>query len=245
MPPIVYSVDEVLDIGLELSGWGGARKDRVCRETNIERFKDNFGVAPVVYAQLWEDLQTTTIKRARIKTSKSAVTIENFLHSIHFLKQYPTEKSRAGRAGRCEKYCRKWGWYFLKRVARLKKIKIKWPNTWATTFIISIDGVHCRFHETKHATLSKDPARFSHKFSGPGIGYELALALFSSDLVWLNGPNLPSVNDLAVYQDKLKNEIPDGKKAVVDGGYGDKKDAKLSHTSAHEPKELRKFKAGR
>ena len=46
---------------------------------------------------------------------------------------------------------------------------------WTTYFGITIDGVHCRFHEMKHPTLSKDPSISSFKFGGKqSLAYELA-----------------------------------------------------------------------
>jgi len=67
-------------------------------------------------------------------------------------------------------------------------VQVKWPDQWDSTFIISVDGVHCQFHEVKHPTKSKDPAMYSHKFIGPGLSYELALSLCTNQLVWLLGP---------------------------------------------------------
>jgi hypothetical protein len=56
------------------------------------------------------------------------------------------------------------------------------PHEWTSNFIISVDGVHCRFHEEKHATLAKNPENYSHKFHAAGISYELALHLFEPRL---------------------------------------------------------------
>lgn len=84
---------------------------------------------------------------------------------------------------------------------------------------------------------------YSHKFNGPGVGYQLALSLFTSDLVYLKGPSPAGEPDVTEYQAELKAMIPDGKKVIVDGGYKDKDDNKLSNTNAHDPRPLRKFKA--
>lgn len=133
---------------------------------------------------------------------------------------------------------------FFSDFANACVLQIVWPDNWATNFIISVDGVHCRFHEVKHKTLSKDPKYFTYKFNGPGLAYELALDLFDSKLVWLKGP-LPAgeKNDLGIYQSELKQKIPEGKKAITDGGYNDHKDSKLAQPNSHDPDELRTFKA--
>lgn len=125
-------------------------------------------------------------------------------------------------------------------------LQIVWPedNEWKTNFIISIDGVNTRFHEMKHPTLCKNPKQKDHKSGGPGLSYELALHLWKPQLVWLNGPqHAGENNDLGRYQKKLKAKIPDGKVAITDGGYSDKKDPKLSQPNSQDTPELRTFKA--
>jgi len=46
-----------------------------------------------------------------------------------------------------------------------------------------------------------------------------------------------------MYKGDLKGKIPDGKKAVVDGGYNDHSDPKLARPNSHDPQQLRTFKA--
>ena len=110
-------------------------------------------------------------------------------------------------------------------------------------FIISLDGVHCYFHEEKHPTLAKNPKLCSYKFKGPGLAYELALHLWEPRLVRLNGPFDGSTHDRAMYQSELQAKIPAGKKVVVDNGYRDKADPKLAPPNSHDSEELRTFKA--
>jgi len=130
MPVFVYSPDQVLVLGLKIAGYKPRQINRVQRKTNIERFKDSFGVAPIVYAQIWQDLQTTNIAEARIDTTKPSCTIITFLQAIRFLKKYDTEKDRGGQTGKCDKFCRYWGWYFLDRVAALRGAKVLSTACW-------------------------------------------------------------------------------------------------------------------
>ena len=110
--------------GLKMAGYSTARQQNVQRKTNVERFKSAFGVPPVVYAEIWDELQTSNSAEVRVDTTKAAVNLFNFLHAIHFIKEYPTEDNRAGKAGRCNTYVRDWGWYFLERVAALRAKKV-------------------------------------------------------------------------------------------------------------------------
>ena len=86
---------------------------------------------------------------------------------------------------------------------------------------------------------------YSHKFNGPGLAYELAMSIFEPKLVWLKGPMKPGEvgNDLAVYKSEIKQKIPAAKKIVVDSVYKDKKDPRLARKNAHDPEDLRRFKA--
>ena len=117
------------------------------------------------------------------------------------------------------------------------------PDGWHTSFVMSVDGVHCRFHEKKHRKKSKNPKYYSHKFNGPALGYELALDIFENKLVWLNGPFPAGKGDYAVFKKHLRKKIPAGKKAVTDHGYRKKGDTKIAPPNSHDPEELRTFKA--
>lgn len=114
-----------------------------------------------------------------------------------------------------------------------------WPVPWRTIFIISLDGVHCRVDETSHPTLSKDPEMYSHKFNGPGVAYEFALDVFSGRLVHMKGPAKAGMDDLTIYRSELKDKIPAGKLAIVDGGYKDFE----ARPNSHDSTELRNFRA--
>jgi hypothetical protein len=241
---LIYTPDQVLRIGLKLIGVSTQRQQRQLPKTNLHDFSSHFGTDPGVCAKIWEDLQTTTIAEAQLDASlKGGANIKNFLRSCHFLKRYKTEQERKVDSGNSKKTVRKWTWFFLAKIKALREQKIVWPDNWTSNFIISMDGVHCNYHEEKHPTLSKNPALFSHKYNGPGLMYELALSLYDSKLVWLKGPISAGTSDLAVYKSDLKQRIPVGKKIIVDRGYRDKKDPRLVTPNSHDSPELQTFKA--
>ena len=119
------------------------------------------------------------------------------------------------------------------------------PHEWNSNFIISLDGVHCRFHEEKHATLGENPENYSHKYHGAGISYELALHLFQPRLVWVQQNTKTSTNDRRNFvQNGLRDRIPPGKKAITDQAYhGKGGDIKVSAPNSDDAEELRTFKA--
>ena len=116
--------EELLALGLAIVGFDKRRQENVSKKTNLSRFQSNFGFHPLIYAQIWHDLQTTTVKLARIDTSQRGVTLENFLYSLRYFKTYPTEEQMAGPWGYCEKIVRKWAWFFLGKIAALRVEKV-------------------------------------------------------------------------------------------------------------------------
>jgi len=252
---IIYSADQVLQRGLLLAGGSRRRLAKQKKSSNIEDFKSFYGSHPVVLAQVWEDLQSTSatitnkngdVVSARIETKRTrCVHLKNFLRAHQFLKQYQTEKQRKLPFRNTEKTIRKWTWYFIERMAALKSEKIVWPadDEWKTAYICTIDGVHCLFHEVKHPTLSKDPNFFSHKENGPGLSYELALHIWESRLLWVKRNPRTKTNDISNYKAELKSKVPPNKKVIVDRGYRDQKDRRLATPNSYDSEELRVFKA--
>jgi hypothetical protein len=120
---VVLTADEILSKGLELQGFERTtRQSKASHELNESRFKSFYGSKPIVYAQLWEDLQTTAIPEARIDARTT--TIDHFFMSLYFLKCYPKESKLAGDFKIGEKTARKWSWDFIKKIRALKGEKV-------------------------------------------------------------------------------------------------------------------------
>jgi hypothetical protein len=132
---VILTADEILSKGLLMVGFDVSRQQRVKRSTNLERFRSHFGSNPVVYAQIWEDLQTTDLPEARITDD---ATVDLFLTGIHFLKIYPTENERSGLFKLCTTTARKWGWYFSLKVQALKGKKVSLLHT---TLVVRADMI--------------------------------------------------------------------------------------------------------
>jgi len=250
----IYSADQVMRIGLKLYGFDLERQNRVQYSTRLKNFKAFFGVHPLIIARLWEELQTTAVAEAQIVPTPPLAryglcTIAMFLHTFHFLKRYPTEIEREGITGFCSVTLRKWCWFFVEKIRALKAALIVWPqdHEWgATNFIISVDGVHCLYHEEKHPTMAINPQLFDHKSNGPGLSYELALDLWSSRLVWMAHHPVTKNNDRRNFccPGGLRSKIPEGKKAIADNGYrGLGGDPKVATPNSHDAPLLREFKA--
>jgi hypothetical protein len=240
---LILTDDEVLSEGLQFVGFNESRQARVKKTTNVQRFKEHYGSIPRVYAQLWEDLQTTTITEAQVVGNKKH--FKYFMGAVHFLTVYPTEGQRAGIFKRCETNCREWGWTYLQKISALKAHKISWPANWTAGndlpyFLLSVDGTHCSYHELKHPVLPYDPQMYSHKTNKPGLAYEVALSLHESKVVSVRGPFKASVHDKTMFNAHLRDLIPDGCMGIADRGY--RGADKLSTPNRYDTQDLSTFK---
>jgi hypothetical protein len=119
---MILTADEVLMKGLELADISPRCQQNVNRQKKVTLFKEFYGSDPVVYAQVWEDLQTTEIPDAHL--DDETANIEYFFMALHRLKCYPTEGRLATFFKVCEKTTRKWSWDYTKKIQALKEEKV-------------------------------------------------------------------------------------------------------------------------
>ena len=123
---LVFTAEETRMRGLELVGFDKRRQNKCNLALNNRRFRAHFGSHPMVYAELWYDLQSTNVEDAKICGSKDS--FDQFLMSIHFLKVYGTEHERSGVFDTCERTSRKWIWFYAAKIQALKKEKVNQIN---------------------------------------------------------------------------------------------------------------------
>jgi hypothetical protein len=93
---VIFTANEILARGPSLVGYDRSRQENISCDTNLKRFRSHYyGSNPIVYAQIWEDLQTTEIEEAKISGAAANTGLDYFLMSIHFLKCYPTTELQA------------------------------------------------------------------------------------------------------------------------------------------------------
>jgi len=248
---LVHTAKQVATRGILLAsnwGWTRARLEKQDPKSLNNLFKAQCGAHPVIVAQLWEDLQTTQIAAAGINVEKRNVNLKNFLRTFQFLRICPTEEQRRGWWANSRNTIRKWCKCFLSKILAMKVEKVRWPQPgeWTATFMMSVDGVHCHFHEEQHPTLSKNPAVFSHKLNGPGLSHEPALHLWEPRLVWVKQNPITKHSDRMNFAEPggLRGQIPDGHKATTDRGCrGKGGDPKVAVPSSHDSNDLRTLKA--
>jgi hypothetical protein len=93
----IVTSDHIFKHGLALVGFSATRFEKVSRAANLARFCAHYGSNPIVYAQIWDDLQTTEISEPRID-NVTALDLVYFLMTINFLKCYTTEAQLAAKS---------------------------------------------------------------------------------------------------------------------------------------------------
>ena len=220
-------------------------------------FKKHYaGSDPAVFARMWHNMGETillktgeTIVSSKDKTEKG---FKSFLIATHFLWAYPKNgEMLASRFGvglrRVQgENLRRW----VRMIASLKEKKFVWPeynNPNGRIYIVSVDGVDFKVWEMKHPTMTLDKGLYSQKFNHGALKYEIAIDIYTSQVVWISGPHKAGVHDKTVFEMGLQAKIPQGKKAITDRVYGAKakpdEHTKLSLPNPCDDKVLANFKA--
>jgi len=234
------TANEMLERGLRVLGVGMEAQARRLATTNEKDFESHFGSRPTVIADLWNRLHTTATGVPLLPGKHFP---SDFLVALHWLRIYPTEKGRKISLHIGEKTGRKWSWLYAKKIAALKEELIQWPADWGERiFTVSVDGVHFRIEEPLHPTYKRDKQYFSHKFGRAGLDYEIAISIFESKVVWINGPFKAGKHDVRIFkEDGLMQLIPQGKRVIADRGYCGAAEV-VSYRNDLDTEEVKEFK---
>ena len=238
----IRTSEQMMDVGLQFVGLNNVA--RVQKSTSVKNFRVHYGVDPHVAAHIWSDLQTTTIKAARLK--KKHRSIQVFFCTLHFLKRYQTWREMAPFWGFTRNHVATKTWRMVKCIQALKGEKIGWPGVeyfGDDIWIMSVDGTHFVIQEPSHPDFPKDPSYFTYKHHCAGFSYEIGLSLFESKLVWFNGPFKAGRNDITIFREEglLALLQSTNKKIIADSGYKGYSNL-VSRLSSHDNEEVSKFK---
>ena len=185
-------------LGLQLCGFSYRAIEKNCYATNLSRFKDYYYATPETCSKVYEDIQSIECKA---KVSKPDP--KYLLLGLFYLKKYPTKHDMAGFLDGCEKTALTQSKKYVDAIQGLKDMKIKWifgeESNLQETFIVSVDGIHCCIQEPRLEPSSK---WYSNKHHGAGLVYELGIAIWHNQLVWINGPFPCGNNDWTVFNKK-------------------------------------------
>ena len=126
--------NHILQQGYELVGFLTNR--RVGQDLKETRFRAHFGIAPVAAARLFDDLNAV-----------QECDLSKLLMALNWLKLYDPESVLAARWKLPEKTIREQIRTYVNRICQLEQSKIQWGPFGAETYIVSVDGTHCRIQE--------------------------------------------------------------------------------------------------
>jgi hypothetical protein len=211
--------DELRLLALHLAGFDGETIARTNRAMNDLRLKDFCYAGTATIHNLLRDIQDPALGKFCIQKPNPS----HLLYALYFLKKYPTAHALAGKCNQTEKTVLDRAWRYVRAIQALKERKIRWifddeGGNYNEYFILSVDGVHCRIHEPRTQPSS---GWYSKKFNKAGLTYELGVAVFHNNIVWVNGPFPAGQNDMRMFRKPggLMSKIPDGCRAIGDEGY--------------------------
>ena len=203
-----------LDAGKEI--FRGRRKTtrhQRALHKDLDLFRSFFGTWPCICAEIWRRVNPT-------KTIDPKSKVKHLLWALFLMNNYAKESLNAAIAGVDEDTFRKWAMPWIPAISSItielldfnKRFEGNW-HYW--TFIV--DGVHCPLNEPRRPFWK---GWFSFKFHGAGLACEIATAVTTGHIVWVNGPYPASWPDWKTFKHKLAHLVrPDIEKGVCDAGY--------------------------
>jgi hypothetical protein len=200
---------------------------RQSEANRIHTFQQHYGSSPLLLATVWHDITVTTILEARIPDNKLCERgFRMFLIAHFFLWTYPKNAGLlASRFQICSSHAQgEPFWTWIRKIAALKALKIVWDpclNNMDPEFVVvTIDGTDFRTWERKHPTLNQDRKQCLKKFNHAAVKYEIAISMYTSKVVWINGPFRGGIHNLTMFRKgDLLHLIAERQKAITDRGY--------------------------
>jgi hypothetical protein len=151
---------------------------------------------------------------------------KHLLWGLLFLKLYSTEEVHCAIVGHpTKKEFRQKSWQIVEMIAGLKDTIILLENRLINSptvlgrprhSLLTLDCTDC----TINAPYPFLPKWVWQEFKGPGVKYEVAIAIYSNNICWANGPFPASVNESRIFHERLGTKLPQYEPVEVDSGPG-------------------------
>lgn len=241
----ILTADEVLQSGLTLLYTLQRIERTKSSQTNLERFKSQFGATPSLVCSLYEDMQQTDIAEAKVDGDKKS--LKYLLITLHFLYKYPKYDDLEAKFDYSPGYIARKIWEMVGKIRAMKHEVIIFPDAdeiGDDIWFMSVDGTHVWKKEPSHIEFSMDTSEFSHKYNKAASSYELGISL-TGGLIWMNGPFPGGTNDITIFRSPggLKEKLEElGKRAIGDRGYRGEPNL-VSYPNALDSKAVDRFKS--
>ena len=183
------------------------------RDSSVDdrTYKAFFGVSAGIVAECWEAIECSLPKGKHPK---------HILWALLFMKLYLPEDATIAILGTSKPTMRKWVWTVIRAIAGtdiicFDKRKRNLPKDALAT--ISVDGTDFKIQEP----FPFNKKWCSHKFNGAALKYEVAISIFSGDIVWVYGPHRGAKHDITIFKENLRNKLDNGEMIEGDKGYID------------------------
>ena len=230
------SSNEIFAFGLSHVGFGEERQK--CEVgLSMKRFRAHFGVSPKAIKAL--------VALLKHYYPSDQVSLLVLCMAICWLKLYETEHVMAGRWDYGEKHCREQVRLYVQQIGKLKPKLINFDNLSQKCKFAPVDNMHRMMWEFR---CDPDSKWWSHKFNGPGVGYEVVTNPTDKGLMmWASGPYPAGTHDLTCFrggkkgkkkewkESSLYNSLPTGLRLVGDSGYAGQFDKVTTTMDAHSP----------
>ena len=173
------------------------------------KYKSFYGKSPAMVALIWQEY----IRPAKTKP-------QHLLWALSYMKLYNSWHVMAIIFKTSKPTYMKWVWIWIKAMADQSHRLIRWEKrnrnvpegVWCR---VSVDGTDFSIEEP--FPLKKNFK--SHKFPGAALKYEIAISIYSGDIVWVYGPHRGGKNDITIFKERLMLLLEAGEMVETDRGY--------------------------
>ena len=169
-----------------------------------------YGTSPEVLSECWD----------RIHKMLDKGKPKHLLWACMFMKLYLPEDVMCVLLSTSKPTFRKWAWKVIESLAIASVDIIKWENRKRNMpanalCCVCVDGTDFKTQEP----YPFNKTMMSHKFKGAALKYEVAISIYSGDIVWVYGPHRGAKHDLTIFREKLKTMLDEGEMVEADQGY--------------------------
>ena len=213
---VTYSQEAVAQIGADIA-FRRSNKCK-CEDTKEKKktikdrtFRAFYGRSAGDVKEIWETFHPH-IKKPHLK---------HLFWTLMYLKLYLPVDITVVMLNTCRQTLEDQVWKWVYAIALKRGDFIKWENRninlpdydiWCR---VTIDGTDFRIGEQ----FPFDKRWKSPKAKGASVKYEVAVSIYSGDIVWIYGPHVGSKHDLTIFREELRQLLDEGEQVETDAGY--------------------------
>ena len=149
--------------------------------SQLDIFRSFFGTWPCICLELWNRIDP-------LVTIDPKSRVVHLLWALLLMTNYCIENVNAALCGVDEDTFAKWAYPWIPMISNLSLELIDFERRFEGNWhywTFAVDGIHCPIQEPRRPFWK---GWFSHKFCGAGLAYEVATAVTTGLIIWVNGP---------------------------------------------------------